>query len=147
MPVRKPLSLWLSVSMLGLSTAVTPLVYRALCPPFVPPRTLQELSELLCQAEPGLLVVPIMPSRPEGGLWVCERPRSWDELARLRRAPEYAYRWQGVVLCERIGEMTELVDTEIWGEHGMQVGPLLLFGDPALLRRIHQAILNHQEVK
>jgi hypothetical protein len=27
-----------------------------------------------------------------------------------------------------------------WGEHGMRIGPFVLFGDPALLGRIRQAI-------
>jgi hypothetical protein len=149
MLARKSLLLWSFVSVLGLSATAVPSVYRSLCPPIVPPRSLPELTELLSQAEPELLVVSVTPSTPENGVWVCERSLPREQLSRMLRTPSYAPRWQGVVLCEIPPEHWNRPEDEIegWGEHFMQIGPLQCFGDPALLRRIHKAILDHQEEK
>jgi hypothetical protein len=147
MPAYKASFLWISIGILGLSAAATPWAYRSLFPAIAPPRTVREMAELLSKAEPGLYVIPVAPNYPENGVWVCDRPQSWEQLSWLRRAPEHAYRWQGVVFCQKAGEMTEVVDTDTWGEHGMQIGPLLFFGDPALVRRIQKAILDHQSGK
>jgi hypothetical protein len=143
MLLRKPLPLWTSVVIFALPAAATPLACRLLRPPNAPPRTLTELTERLSRAEPELYVIPVTPNVPESGVWVCERPLSREQLSRLRRVPEHAYRWRGVVFCERAGELTEVQDTRTWGEHGMHAGPLLFFGDPALLHRIHKAIPDH----
>jgi hypothetical protein len=144
MPIRKLMPLGIFLSMLGFSSVATPWAYRSLFPLITPAITLRELSELLSRSEPELFVVPFIPNRPASGVWVCERPQSWEQLSRLRRTSEDASRWQGVVYCERVGELTEFIDTDTWGEHGMQIGALLFFGDPTLLGRIQKAILDHQ---
>lgn len=142
---RKPLLSWIFAGFVGLSAAM-PLAYRALWPPNATPRTLTELTLLLSEAEPELHVIPVTPNYPENGVWVCERPRSWEQLSWLRRAPEYSDQWQGVVYCERLREHWYILeeDFDSWGENALRVGPILFFGDPALLRRIHNAILDHQ---
>jgi hypothetical protein len=149
MLARKTLLLWIFVSVLGLSATAVPSVYRSLCPPIVPPRTLTELTELLSQADPELHVIFVTANTQENGVWVCERPLPREQLMRLLRTPSYAPRWQGVVLCEIPPEHWHQPEDEMesWGEHFMQIGPLQCFGDPALLQRIHKAILDHQEEK
>ncbi len=149
MLARKPLLLWIFVSVFGLSAAAVPSVYRSLCPSIVPPRTLTELTELLSRAEPELHVVSVAPNTPENGVWVCERSLPQEQFLRLLCTPQFAHRWQGVVLCEMPPEHWDRPEDEIenWGENFMQIGPLQCFGDPALLRRIHKAILDHQEEK
>lgn len=138
---RKPLLSWIFAGLVGVSAAM-PSAYRILWPPMASPRTLAELTLLLSQAEPELLVIPVMPKYPESGAWVCERPRSWEQLSWLRRAPEYFDQWQGVVYCERLRENWYILeeDFDSWGEHALRMGPILLFGDPALLRRIHSCV-------
>jgi len=149
MLTRKPLLLWSVVSLLGLSAAAVPSIYRSLCPPLVPPRTLTELTELLSQTEPGLSVVPVTPNCPESGVRVCERQLPREQLMRLLRTAEHAPRWQGVVLCQILPDHWYVPEEEVesWGDHIVQMGPLQCYGDPALLQRIHKAILNHQVEK
>jgi hypothetical protein len=137
------------VSLLGLSVAALPSAYRSLYPPIAPPRTLAGLTELLARVEPGLNVVPVTPNTPANGIWLCEQSLPWEQLEGLIRDPAYAHRWQGVVLCEIPPKHWLITEEEIesWGDHFMEIGRLRCFGDPALLQRVHKAILDHPEEK
>jgi hypothetical protein len=108
------------------------------------PRSLKEFTELLSQAEPKLYVVPATSHCPKKGVWVSQHPLSDEEASWLLRVPEHAHRWQGIALCEMPIESFLTPDEvrESWGELHMQLGPILCFGDPVLLRRIHTAILD-----
>jgi hypothetical protein len=79
---------------------------------------------------------------PVEGLYLCERPQAREQLQRLVRAVEYSDSWRGVVFCECNKRLGEVSDEQMadWGEHGMRLGPFVFFGDPALLRRIRQAL-------
>jgi hypothetical protein len=84
---------------------------------------------------PKLHIVRVNSTSAESGIYICSSPRGWGELQILKRAPECAGRWRGVVFCERAG-----ADCEDWGDNGLRIGPLLLFGDPSLLLRIRSEI-------
>jgi hypothetical protein len=114
--------------------AVLP-AYRAYHSVPRPPETPAELTEALRQFRPALHIVPANGSNPQSGIYISERPLSRDRIARLIRQPQQAYRWEGVVYCERYqgGSTIGPPDMEAWGEHGLRAGPLLLFGDPRLL--------------
>jgi hypothetical protein len=126
-----------------LCAAAVPLAHRLLHPRAEPPRTLAELAALLRQSNPLLYVVPMADHNPEVGFYLCERPRPREELQWLLRAAKHSDRWRGVVFCEREvhlgGEIGE-IEWQGWGEYGIRLGPFVLFGDPALLGRIRQAI-------
>jgi hypothetical protein len=130
------------VTAFALCAAAVPLAHRLLHPRADPPRTLAELAALLRQFDPPLYVVPMTDSSPEEGFYLCERPRPREQLQQLRRLPESADRWRGVVFCERGRHLGEIEESEWqrWGEHAMRIGPFVFFGDPALLGRIRQAI-------
>lgn len=151
MPVRYPSMVWVSVSIFLVSAATIPLAYRLLRRPVVPPRTLTELTARLAKDAPELCVVAVPENRLQDGIYICTQPQPRDRLGRLVRnrrviGTHRFGRWQGVVFCERVGHIGVISDEELqgWGEYGMQIGPLLFFGDPALLRRIHNAIFDPQ---
>jgi hypothetical protein len=101
-----------------------------------------ELTQHLQRSGLQFHVVPLTDISPEEGLFLCERPEPREQLQGLRRAAEYSARWPGIVFCEfnkRLGEIDE-GELERWGEYGLQLGPFVFFGDPALLRRIRQAL-------
>jgi hypothetical protein len=139
---RRPLSPWTLALAFVLCAVAVPLTHRLLYPPSAPPRTLTELTERLHRAGLALDVVAQTDISPEEGLFLCECPQPREQLQRLVRAPEHGDRWRGVVFCEfnkRLGEVDD-AELERWGEHGMHLGPFVLFGDPALLLRINQAL-------
>jgi hypothetical protein len=126
----------------ALCAAAVPLAHRLLHPRADPPGTLAELADLLRRLEPPLYAVPMTERDPEGGLYLCERPRPREQLQWLRRTSEHRDRWRGVVFCEgnrRLGEV-EGSEWQCWDEYGLRIGPFVLFGDPALLRRVRRAI-------
>jgi hypothetical protein len=101
-----------------------------------------ELSEHLRKSGLPLYVVPQTDISPEDGIYLCERPEPREQLQRLARAAERGDRWRGIVYCEfnkRLGEIDEDALNN-WGEYGLRLGPFVFFGDPALLRRIRQAL-------
>jgi hypothetical protein len=122
--------------------AAVPLAHRLLHQHAVPPRTLAELADLLRQSEPPLYAVPMTDSSPEEGIYLCEQPLPREQLQRLPRAAEQGDRWRGVVYCERNRRLGEIEENEWqrWGEYGLRRGPFVLFGDPALLGRIREAL-------
>lgn len=109
MLLRKPLSLWICVSVFVVSATLIPLVNRLRCRPTDPPRTLAELKVRLSQCTPPLSTVWYFENDPENGMWVCARPRSRAELPTLLRLPETirkpqrANHWKGLVFCDRVG--------------------------------------------
>jgi hypothetical protein len=72
----------------------------------------------------------------EQGAYLCESPRRWDELLQPRD-PRFAARWGGVVLAD--GHARTLVADD-WGECGLAVGGLVLFGDPRMLEKVQLAL-------
>jgi hypothetical protein len=133
---------WIFVMAFALCAVAVPLAHRLLHPHTEPPGTLAELAALLRQSEPQLNVVSMAEHDLETGFYLCERPQPREQLQLLRRLPESADRWRGVVFCERGRHVGEIEDSEWqrWGELGMRIGPFVFFGDPALLGRIRQAI-------
>jgi hypothetical protein len=143
MPDRKPLPRWVIVTAFAVIVLGVTLASRLLRPPHSPPRTLGELAERLRRSDQPLHVVPMSDHSPEDGVYFCDRPRPREQLQWLRRSPEDAPRWRGVVYCERAGKSFQVPEDQLesWGEHGLRVGPFVCFGDPALLERIRDAIL------
>jgi hypothetical protein len=139
---RRPVSPWTLALAFVLCAVAVPLTCQLLHPPAAPPRTLMELTERLHRAGLPVHAVPLTDISPEEGLYLCERPQPREQLQRLVRAAEYSERWRGVVFCEfnkRLGVVDD-AELERWGELGMQLGPFVFFGDPALLHRIRQAL-------
>jgi hypothetical protein len=109
-------------------------------------RTLTELAELLSQAAPELRVMTVAKNGTfESGMYLCKYSRSREQLRLLPRTSTDVGKWEGVVYCERIRSTLAEWEIQEWGEHAMQIGPFLFFGDPALLRRIDQIIRNHSQ--
>jgi hypothetical protein len=146
MLLRKPLPLWITVSLFAVAVTTMPLASRWLRRPVSSLHTLAELTARLSRSTPPLYVVPQFPDQPESWRWVCDRPQSREQLGRLVRHPDRVKtgHWRGIVFCERVGETSGMTDDFIhdnWGECGMRIGPFLLFGDPDLLQRIGAVIL------
>ncbi|HTU89406.1 MAG TPA: hypothetical protein VMF69_04855 [Gemmataceae bacterium] len=146
MLIRKPLPRWSSVSLFVVVVAMIPLIGQARRRSISPPDTLTELAARLSQCTPPLHVVQLNTDMPEGPMWVCARPLSREDLWGLIRAKERAQagQWQGIVFCERRGVNFVIMDDfiEVWGPYGMRAGPFVLFGDPNLLQRIREVILD-----
>ena len=120
------------------SFLAVPWAGRALRPVPQPPETPAELAGLLRRHRPALHVIPANTVGPENGIYVCDHPRPREEVTGLLRRRDWADRWGGVVLCERVGPGREVPERELadWDGHGLRVGPLLFFGDPRLLAEI-----------
>jgi hypothetical protein len=98
------------------------------------PETVAELLHRLRGAGIDWQVTPAMNGGgPERGAYLCDRPRSWKELQFLPRRHDRAARWRGVVLVDR--HPSGPLRGE-WGECGLAVGGLSLFGDREMLRQI-----------
>jgi hypothetical protein len=65
-------------------------------------------------------------------LSVDEKPR--DELNSLLRSPTAAARWRGVVIAQKAATRSVGDDEEVW------YGRWLLYGDPALVRRVCETL-------
>jgi hypothetical protein len=149
MLLRKPLPLWINVSLFAGAIAMIPLAGLWGRRPVSTPRTLSEFTERLSRSMPSLHVVHQFPGRPECPVWVCTRPQSREQVWGLIRAAECGQQWQGIVFCERMGPtwVVEAEDEFIrnnWGQYGVRVGPFVLFGDPDLLQRIRDVILDYE---
>jgi hypothetical protein len=144
---RKPFPPWICISLFLASVALVPLISRSLRRPIAPPRTLAEIAEFLSQNAPDLYVVPSIENRPECGLYICMHRQPREQLVRLVRNPKVVGtsrlgEWQGIVFLDRLGNLDSLAEElQIWGEHGLQIGPYVFFGDPNLLQRIYKVIL------
>jgi hypothetical protein len=102
------------------------------------PATVSELLERLRATGIDWQVTPVMKGGgPEGGAYLCDRPRSWEELQRLARWPDQSPRWRGVVLANPY-PMAQLNGD--WQEHGVVVGGVSLYGDPEMLQRTLAAL-------
>jgi hypothetical protein len=148
MLLRKPLPLWIGVSLFAVSVAAIPLANRLLRQSDESPRTLTELRARLSRCTPPLIVVPQFPDRTESSMWVCTRPQSREQLWGQIRNPDWVKtgKWQGVVFCEQRGTKSSITDEFIhdnWGEYGMRIGRFVFFDDPDLLQRIRDALLDH----
>ena len=113
MSARTPWPRWVLVLVFTVSTAGVFLACRWLHPPASRPRTLGELTERLRGSDPPLYVVPMADHSPEEGVYICERPRPRQQLQWLRRSPEDARRWRGVVFCERAGRSFQVPDDQL----------------------------------
>jgi hypothetical protein len=143
MSARRYFSPWVLTIVFALCAVAVPLIHQLLPPPAAtPPPSLPDLAERLRRAGLSLHVVPMTHITPVEGLYLCERPQPREQLQRLVRAVEHSDSWRGVVFCECNKRLGEVSDEQMadWGEHGMRLGPFVFFGDPALLRRIRQAL-------
>jgi hypothetical protein len=151
MPNRNPLPLWIVVSIFLAAVIAVPWTCRlrsrtAPSPTHPEVSTLTELAELLSQAAPELRVMTIAKNGTfESGMYLCKDSRSWEQLRLLPRSSSNVGKWQGVVYCERIRSTLPEWEIQEWGEHAMQIGPFLFFGDTALLRRIDKLIRDHSK--
>lgn len=152
MQLRKPLPLWFPVSLFLVTAAMIPLLGQARRRSVSEPQTVTKLTARLSRCTPPLHFVSMYPSRPEGPMWICRRPQAIEYLRAMVRDPSrvQAGRWNGIVFCEpKRGKA--LIDDEFirdhWGECGMRIGKLLFFGDPDLLERIREAIIDKEEGK
>jgi hypothetical protein len=114
---------------------------------FLPRRRLpQSVAEALARLQEGGVnyhVVSVMQQNrvPDCGVYLCERPQSWESLNRLPRGGAAGSRWQGVVHLERCpNEETAGFCLQEWGPYGARVGGLFFFGDPAMVGRIRAAL-------
>jgi hypothetical protein len=150
--IRHPLPQWIVVGIFLTAVAAVPLACQIRTGPATPPttttemRTLTELAQLLSQAAPEWRVVPTAKYGSLGvTMYLCKDSRSWKELSWIRHDSKHTDKWQGVVYCERVGNIISFPETEIqmWGEHAMQIEPFVFFGDAEMLRRIDKVIRNH----
>jgi hypothetical protein len=102
------------------------------------PETVRELLERLRAAGIQWQVLSAMKGGgPEQGVYLCDRPRAWEELQFLGRWPDLAPRWRGVVLVDA-HPLARLSGG--WQENGVAVGGLSLYGDPDMLRQMLTAL-------
>jgi hypothetical protein len=76
------------------------------------------------------------------GAYLCGGDRNWEEVSRLLPRPEYAAEWKGVVfvVSSRSLSASPAHEVETWGANGLRAGPLVLFGDEELLRKVAAAL-------
>jgi hypothetical protein len=102
------------------------------------PATVADLLQRLRDAGVGWQVVPARQGGgPEHGIYLCDRPRRWEELQYLGRWPDQAERWQGVVFVQQ-GDAGSLAGDG--GERGLVAGAVSLYGDPLMLEQVRRAL-------
>jgi hypothetical protein len=76
------------------------------------------------------------------GVYLCDGPRPWEQVAGLPADPARACRWRGVVLAQAFDDLMTVPDEDVrsWGACGHRDGPFVFFGDPALLARLKAAL-------
>jgi hypothetical protein len=98
------------------------------------PATVRELVDRLRAADIPRQVISVMKGGgPEAGVFLCDRPRSWEELQHLVRERTLAPRWRGVVVVNPYPLAPLCGD---WENNGVNVGGLSLYGDDDMLRQI-----------
>ncbi|HZY89752.1 MAG TPA: hypothetical protein VFE78_33330 [Gemmataceae bacterium] len=123
-----------TVCLLAAAAATLVAVALAAGPRHREPETVAEFLQRLRAAGIDWQVTPVMNGGgPEHGAYLCDRPRRWEELQFLTRRHDQAPRWRGVVLVDR--HPSGPLRSE-WGECGLAVGGLSLFGDREMLRQI-----------
>jgi hypothetical protein len=146
----KSIPRWMYVGLFLGSVVLVPLLYHLARRPVSSPSTPTELTVLLAQRAPSLYVISEVEHRPECGIYICTQPQLREQLSWLVRNPlilgtSRIGKWEGVVFCEKVeklpGWKIEEHVLQSWGQHGMQIGPLLFFGDPSLLQRIREVII------
>ena len=107
-------------------------------------RTPTELHRLLASRGLALKAVPLSRTGENAdlALFLCEGERTWEELSVLNPRPDLVENWKGVLLARPVkGLPREGPDgTDGWGETGLVVGEVALFGDPALIARVRKAL-------
>jgi hypothetical protein len=107
-------------------------------------RTPTELHKLL--ASRGLVLTAVPGSRTgenaDLALFLCEGERTWEQLSWLNPRPDLAEKWKGVLLARPVKGLTREGPDGIdsWGDCGLVVGEVVLFGDPALIARVRKAL-------
>jgi hypothetical protein len=98
------------------------------------PESVCDVVECLQAAKVVWHTIPVMKSGdPQGGVYLCDRPRGWEELQRLPREADQQDRWCGVVLISPY-------PADNWGNYSTTLGNLGLFGDPSMLQQIRVAL-------
>jgi hypothetical protein len=105
------------------------------------------LTDRLCRAH-GWHVVPSADGQPAANprrFYLCDRPRPWPELVLLNQAGLHLNRWEGVVLVQNLNDAEVRDDFFVdmpdqFPGHARIVGPVYLFGDPGMIRRIEAAL-------
>jgi hypothetical protein len=77
----------------------------------------------------------------KGGAFFTETDKTWGELNGLSKTVEHIASWRGTVFCRKIGPTDGWQDQmDRWGEHCLQVGSFMLFGDAAMLEEIAESL-------
>jgi hypothetical protein len=142
MLARRSLPLSLIVTVFLVSIAAVPFSRKLIRSSSPIPSTIPELMQSIRKSAPHLHIVLLRDHLPDEGIYLCERPYPRERLRQLLRVPECAHHWRGIVYGERADRLGVIPPEELasWGEYSMQIGPLLFFGDPALLEYIRQAL-------
>jgi hypothetical protein len=67
--------------------------------------------------------------------------KNWRSLNALKKDSKHIQEWRGVLFCERVGECDVTHLTTQWGNHCLEVGPFLFYGDAELLRQVRDALI------
>jgi hypothetical protein len=78
------------------------------------------------------------PGVATNGAFLTTTGKGWAELNGLPKQAEAIGLWEGTVYCEKLHGGRRDEQIEQWGDCCRQVGPFLLFGDRALMRKIHR---------
>ncbi len=124
---------------------VLPGLYLARRPPAPPPAA--PVPALLARLQAtGLRLhqVPVdnLNRDLRNGVYLCDGPREWEQVAGLPVDARHAARWRGVVLVQAPRPCLAVPDEllQSWAECGHRDGPFIFFGDPALLARLKAAL-------
>ena len=79
------------------------------------------------------------PDNPNEGYYLSTYPLTSKAASNLTLNPSCADKWRGVVFCSPVNRSGLVVhddEIETWGECGLRLDNLVMFGDPELLRKI-----------
>ncbi|HEY7156600.1 MAG TPA: hypothetical protein VH575_21710 [Gemmataceae bacterium] len=130
---RRPWILWVSALLFVAAAVSVPMATRFRRQAKTP-KGLTELAERLKVTHPDWHIVKATGQADglESGFWVCEQEVPIDQLCCLACRVEDGPEWEHVVLCRK-KSAPHLND---WGDYGVVLDGIELFGDPDMLPRI-----------
>jgi len=111
-----------------------------------PKRSDSQLYELTLCLHRARVPLRVVPQRKDGllidAMLLTETDKSVAELQHLPIDATRPDLWRGTVLVLDDSNKDFACDTTGWGDNGLRLGPLLLFGDRAILERIRKVYEN-----
>jgi hypothetical protein len=103
-----------------------------------------DILELVAHLKRSGVMIRLVTSYKQGSVghsvYLTTTNKGWDELNGLVKDPRRIRSWCGVIYCERVTNYDPSDLLKQWGEHGLEFGPFVFYGDAELLEQVQLAL-------